>query len=345
MKKNKANSNEMIQERILSKGPKVVVIGGGTGVSILLRGLKKFTSNITAIVTVADDGGGSGVLREDLGMLPPGDIRSCILALANTEPAMEKLFQYRFNEGRLKNQSLGNLFIAAMNEIYGSFELAIKEICNVLAVTGKVLPMTLEDVKLYAMLENGQVVKGESNIPVVNQKMNSRIDYVYIEPKITYPLDEAVEAIEEADLVVLGPGSLYTSVIPNLLVNDMVDTIYKSNGIKIYISNVMTQPGETDNYSVLDHVEAILKHSREDLLDYIIVNKENIPKETLEKYSEDGAEPVIITEEEEKILKSKGINILKGDLIDIKKDYIRHDSIELSRMMMNLAKKKIKRAY
>ena len=245
--------------------PKVVVVGGGTGLSVLLRGLKRFTPNITAIVTVADDGGGSGVLREDLGMLPPGDIRSCLLALANTEPTMEKLFQFRFKEGRLKGQSFGNLFIAAMNEIYGSFELAIKEASNVLAVTGKVLPMTLENVTLYAILKNGQVVKGESEIPLKNKEVGSRIERIYMEPKVSYPLDEAIVAIEEADVIVLGPGSLYTSIIPNLLVNNIVGTIFDARAPKVYISNIMTQPGETDGYTVLDHVEAILKHSREDL--------------------------------------------------------------------------------
>ncbi|MFS8540747.1 MAG: uridine diphosphate-N-acetylglucosamine-binding protein YvcK, partial [Tissierellales bacterium] len=177
--------------------PKVVVIGGGTGLSVLLRGLKKFTPEITAIVTVADDGGGSGILREDLGMLPPGDIRSCLLALANVEPTMEKLFQFRFKEGRYKGQSFGNLFIAAMNEIYGSFELAIKEASNVLAVTGKVLPMTLENVTLYAQLKNGHVVKGESKIPLKNKELGSRIERIYMEPKVSYPLEEAIEAIFE----------------------------------------------------------------------------------------------------------------------------------------------------
>jgi len=248
--------NDIIyREKILSKGPKVVIIGGGTGLSILLRGLKEYTSNITAIVTVADDGGGSGVLREDLGMLPPGDIRACILALANTEPTMEKLLQYRFDEGILKGQNFGNLFIAAMNEIYGSFEMAIKETSNVLAVTGKVLPMTLEDVTLYAELENGHTIKGESEIPLKNKELSSKINRIYMEPKASYPLVEAVDAIKDADLIVLGPGSLYTSVIPNLLVNNIVDTIYEAKGPKVYITNVMTQPGETDGYTVLDHVE------------------------------------------------------------------------------------------
>lgn len=326
-------------DKQLAMGPKFVVIGGGTGLSILLMGLKKFTANITAIVTVADDGGGSGILREDLGMLPPGDIRSCILALANTEPTMEKLLKYRFTEGILKGQNFGNLFIAAMNEIYGSFELAVKETCNVLAVTGKVLPMTLEDIKLCAVLENGDILKGESHIPVDAINAGSRIDYIYTEPKISYPLEESVEAINDADVIVLGPGSLYTSVIPNLLVNNIVDTIYNAKAPKVYITNVMTQPGETDGYNVLDHVNAILKHSTVDFLDYVIANKEEIPIDTLEKYILDGSKPVLMGARDEEILKSKGIKLMGENLIDIRKDYIRHDNIELSKLLMEIAKK------
>ncbi|MDR7855827.1 YvcK family protein [Tissierella sp.] len=326
-------------EKELSMGPKVVVIGGGTGLSILLRGLKKFTSNITAIVTVADDGGGSGKLREDLGMLPPGDIRSCLLALANTEPTMEKLLQYRFTEGILKGQNFGNLFIAAMNEIYGSFELAIRETSNVLAVTGKVLPMTLEDVKLCAVLENGDILNGESHIPVDAIKAGSRIDYIYMNPKISYPLDESVEAINDADIIVLGPGSLYTSVIPNLLVNNVVDTIYNVKAPKVYIANVMTQPGETEGYDVLDHVNAILKHSTGDFLDYVIANTEEIPIDILEKYIMDGSRPVLKGVHDEEVLNSKNIKLIGENLIDIRKDYIRHDNILLSKLLMDIAKK------
>jgi len=326
-------------KNVLDRGPKVVAIGGGTGLSVLLRGLKKYTSNITAIVTVADDGGGSGILREDLGMLPPGDIRSCILALANTEPTMEKLLQFRFKEGMLKGQSFGNLLLAAMNEIYGSFEVAIKETSNVLAVTGKVLPMTLENVTLYAVLENGHVIKGESKIPLKNKELGSRIDYIYMEPKISYPLDEAITAIEEADVIALGPGSLYTSVIPNLLVNNMVGKIHSARAPKVYISNVMTQPGETDGYTVLDHVNAILKHSQEDFLDYVIANIEEIPEETLRKYIFDGSEPVVLGDSDEDILEKKGIKLIKENLVDIKKDYIRHDSMKLSQILMDIANK------
>ncbi|MTI65643.1 MAG: YvcK family protein [Firmicutes bacterium] len=333
--------NNMIQKkRMLEKGPKIVVLGGGTGLSILLKGLKEYTSNITAIVTVADDGGGSGVLREDLGMLPPGDIRSCIISLADTEPNMEKLLQYRFEEGKLKGQSFGNLFIAAMNGIYGNFEKAIKEMGNVLAVKGKVLPMTLENVTLFAKLENGQVIKGESNIPEVNKEIKSRIEKIFIKPDKSYPLKEAIDSIKDADAIMLGPGSLYTSVIPNILIKDIVKYINESDALKIYVPNVMTQPGETDNYNVLEHVEAVLDHSKKDIIDYVIANNELIPKEVLDKYNEDGADPVYLSKDEEEKLKKMNIKVVKDRLIDIKSNYIRHDAIKLSSIIVDLVLKK-----
>ena len=318
--------------------PKVVVIGGGTGLSILLKGLKKFTPNITAIVTVADDGGGSGVLREDLGMLPPGDIRACMLALANTEPKMEKLFQYRFDNGILKGQSFGNLFIAAMNGLYGSFEEAIKESSNVLAITGKVYPMTLENVKIRAELHNGRVIEGESNISMESRKQKSKIKKICIEPEISHPLPDAITAIRDADFIVLGPGSLYTSVIPNLLVRDIADEICKSSAPKAYIVNVMTEPGETDNYKVIDHVEAILDHSKCKILDYVIANTEDIPATTLGKYLKDGSIPVKVEKDDEETLARQNITLVANSLIDIEKDYIKHDNMKLSELIVHLAK-------
>lgn len=317
---------------------KVVVVGGGTGLSILLKGLKKFTSNITAIVTVADDGGGSGVLREDLGMLPPGDIRACMLALANTEPTMEKLFQYRFEEGMLKGQNFGNIFIAAMNGIYGSFETAIKESSNVLAITGKVYPMTLDNVKIRAELHNGTMVEGESHISIESTKAKSKIKRVSIEPEITNPLPEVLLALKDADLIVLGPGSLYTSVIPHLLVKDIVEAICSSKAPKAYIANVMTEPGETDGYKLLDHVEAILDHSRDGILDYVIANTEEVPLVSLDKYIDDGSIPVKIGRDDEKILAQKDIILIANSLIDVRKNYIRHDNIKLSQLLVHLAK-------
>ena len=333
-------SIEEYRKKQLLKGPKIVVIGGGTGLSVLLAGLKKYTDNITAIVTVADDGGGSGVLREDLGMLPPGDIRSCIIALANTEPKMEKLLQYRFSEGSLKGQSFGNLLIAAMNEIYGSFEMAIKETSNVLAVTGKVLPMTIRDVVLKAELSNGRLVSGESRIPEVCLEDKASIKRISLEPEDCYPLEESLEAIEDADLIVLGPGSLYTSIIPNLLVKGMREALMKTPAKIAYISNIMTQPGETDNYGVLDHLEAVLNHSDQDLLDYIIVNNEKFPKNVLDKYYLDGSMPVYLSKKETKKIKNRKIEIITDNLVEVKKDYIRHDAERLSEILINLANKK-----
>ncbi|MCT4606470.1 MAG: YvcK family protein [Marinisporobacter sp.] len=334
--KNKIDK-KLYEKRILNKGPKTVVIGGGTGLSVLLRGLKKYTSNITAIVTVADDGGGSGILREDLGMLPPGDIRNCILALADTEPIMEKLLQYRFEEGQLKGQSFGNLLIAAMNGISDNFEEAIKKINHVLAVTGKVLPVTVENITLYGKLKNGKVIKGESQIPIKVKEMDSGIDQVFIKPGNVKPLEESLEDIMNADVIILGPGSLYTSIIPNLLVENIGKSIKDSHATKVYITNVMTQPGETDGYTVLDHVEKILKYLKSEKIDCVFVNGEKIPKEVLKKYAQDGAEPIRITKEERKILKERDIHVIEGPFVDIKKQYIRHDADKLSEMITKLA--------
>lgn len=332
-KKLNSYSNEKMN---LSKGPKIVAIGGGTGLSTMLRGLKRYTSNITAIVTVGDDGGGSGALREDLGILPPGDIRNCILALAETEPLMKELLQYRFKEGRLLNQSFGNLFLAAMDGISGSFEEAVKKMSDVLAVTGKVLPVTLEDMVLKATLKNGNIVKGESIIPkkVIEQK--SPIDRLEIEPEDSKALNEAIEALNEADAIVIGPGSLYTSIIPNLLVKDITDSIIKSKAIKIYVSNVMTQPGETDDYLLEDHIQAIYKHSSNKSIDYAIINSSGISRELKEKYLEKQSIPVCYSENIEEILNLK---IIFGDIISTDNNYLRHSPEKLANIIINLIKK------
>lgn len=320
-------------------GPNIVVIGGGTGLSVLLRGLKKYTSNITAIVTVADNGGGSGILREDLGMLPPGDIRACLLALANTEPKMEKLLQYRFDTGSLKGQSFGNLFLAAMNGIYGSFEMAVKEASNVLAITGKVIPMTADNVEICAKFHNGDSIKGECNIVRMKKLNNSKIAKMFTIPNEIKPLKEGIEAIEKADLIVLGPGSLYTSVIPNLLVKGVVDAIYNSKSKKIYVSNVMTQPGETDGYNIYDHVESILKHSKKDMLDYVIVNSEEVKNGVLEKYTKDGSKQLLLTDIEREDINRLGIEIIEENLIEIDQNYIKHDNDRLSELIVEISKR------
>ena len=319
------------EKRLLVKGPKIVAIGGGTGLSTMLRGLKYYTSNITAIVTVADDGGGSGDLREDLGILPPGDIRNCILALSDTEPLMEELLQYRFKDGRLKNQSFGNLFLAAMDGISGNFEEAVQKMSSVLAVTGKVVPVTLDNMVLMAKLKNGAIVKGESSIPEEALKQNSGIDRIFIEPRDAKALKEAVNSILEADAIILGPGSLYTSVIPNLLVKEIASSLHKSDAVKIYVSNIMTQPGETDSYTVSDHIKALFKHGGNGIVDYVVVNKGKIEKDMEGKYKEEASHIVEIDNED---IKNLNVKIIESDFVSIKNGLIRHNSEKLASILI-----------
>lgn len=270
------------QYRHRLRGPRVVAVGGGTGLSSLLRGMKEYTSNLTAIVTVADDGGSSGRLRRELGVLPPGDFRNCITALAEAEPLMTQLFQYRFNEGPgLEGHSFGNLFIVAMAGVTGNFERAIAESSRVLAVRGRILPSTLEHVTLCAEVsddrEGARRVDGESQIPKVGQS----IERVFLEPSGVRAHAQAVREILQADLIVLGPGSLYTSVLPNLLVEEIAEAIRVSSALKVYVCNVAVQPGETDGYSVEDHVRAIEDHVGPGLIDVVIANGNmDLPPET-----------------------------------------------------------------
>jgi uncharacterized cofD-like protein len=326
------NLGDLIYEkRVLVKGPKIVVIGGGTGLSTMLRGLKVYTNNITAIVTVADDGGGSGVLREDLGILPPGDIRNCILSLADTEPLMEELLQYRFKDGRLKDQSFGNLFLAAMDGISNNFEEAIQKMSSVLAVTGRVIPVTLDNMILKAKLKNGKIIDGESNIPTGVIENNSAIEEVFIEPKDAKAIKEALIAIKEADAVILGPGSLYTSIIPNLLVKEIRDALDKTKALRIYVSNIMTQPGETDNYGVKDHIKAINKHAKCKVVDCVVVNIGKISGDLEEKYLKDHSNIVSIDEE---AVTKIGIEVIKSDFVKIRKGYVRHDADKLAAILV-----------
>ncbi|MBE6047728.1 MAG: uridine diphosphate-N-acetylglucosamine-binding protein YvcK [Clostridium sp.] len=320
------------EKRLLVKGPKIVVIGGGTGLSTMLRGLKYYTSNITAIVTVGDDGGGSGDLREDLGILPPGDIRNCILALADTEPLMHDLLQYRFQDGRLKNQSFGNLFLAAMNGISDNFEDAVQKMSSVLAVTGKVIPVTLDDMQLVARLENGDLVYGESQIPKEALKNKSRIKKLMISPEDAEPLGEALKAIREADAIVMGPGSLYTSVISNLLVKKISSSVRRSNALKIYISNVMTQPGETDDFTVSDHIKTLRKYGGRDIVECVIANSGEIPKEVQEKYLKENSIPVKVDGNR---IKELGIDLVLDNIAKVTNDVVKHDSDKLAEVLID----------
>ncbi len=257
--------------RTRERGPKIVVIGGGTGLSVLLRGIKAYTDNITAVVTVADDGGSSGRLRREMGVPPPGDFRNCIVALSDSETLVTDLFQYRFSQGEgLEGHNFGNLFIVAMIEVTGSFDKALSESGKVLAVRGQIVPATVANVRLSARLSDGRVVAGESNIPL----SGADIEELILEPKRPTAHPKAVEAILDADMVVMGPGSLFTSILPNLMVPGITNALRESRATKVYVCNVATQEGETDDFSVADHLEALQRHTHEKITDFVMANEQ-----------------------------------------------------------------------
>lgn len=314
-------------------GPKIVTLGGGNGLACMLRGLKKYTENVTAIVTVADDGGGSGILRQDLGILPPGDIRNCILALSNTEPLMSSLIDYRFMEGSLKGQNIGNLIIAALCDICGSFNVAITKLCEVLAVSGRVLPVTLDNVELEAEFDNGTRILGESRIAQCKKEQDSRIKRVRLIPRTPKALGESLEAIRWADMIVFGPGSLYTSIVPNLLVDGVCEAVLQSKALKVYVCNAMTQEGETEGYAVSDHIRAILNHSRPGLLDVCIANCAGVSEETLARYRLEGA---CQTSVDVDTVSNMGVELLEREIISESGGIVRHDSAALARELIKL---------
>lgn len=312
--------------------PRIVVIGGGTGLSVMLRGLKMKPLDITAIVTVADDGGSSGILREELQIPPPGDIRNVLTALADTEPLLSKMLKYRFQNGTgLAGHSLGNLILAALTDITGDFVTGITELSRVLAIRGRVLPAAHQAILLKAEMADGSIVVGESSIP----KAGMAIRRVFIEPAHVEPLPEAVDAIRDADAILIGPGSLYTSIIPNLLVPKLADAIVASGAIKIFICNVMTQPGETDGYKVSDHLDAIHAHIGHHLFDYVIVNNGGIPPQVQSLYAEQGAKAVHLDLEE---VTRRGYKVIADKLV-LFRTYLRHDAAKLSEHIFQLVEK------
>ena len=320
--------NMIYQSRTQNRGPRIVAIGGGTGMSNLLRGLKQYTSNLTAIVTVADDGGSSGTLRRDFGVIPPGDIRNCIAALADAEPLVTSLFQYRFDQNAgdgIAGHSFGNLFIVAMSKVTGNMEEAIRETSRVLRVRGSILPSTLSDVRLTAALAGGEVVRGESRIP----ESGESIDRVWIEPADVPVNPDAVRALREADLIVIGPGSLYTSVLPNLLVSDLGDTIVASKAHRVFISNVATQYGETDDMDAAAHYAAVRRHlNGRDVADVVLANS-NLPAEPLSE--EWRSQPVTAPGDAD----YGSARLVLADLVDRERRY-RHDTERLASAVMRL---------
>ncbi|MGM9998374.1 MAG: uridine diphosphate-N-acetylglucosamine-binding protein YvcK [Candidatus Bruticola sp.] len=318
----------MYEKRQLSHGLKIAALGGGTGLSTLLRGLKKYTSNITAIVSVSDDGGSSGRLSKELGMLPPGDLRNCMTALADDENLLNELFRYRFRDGQgLEGHSFGNLFLAALTDMYkNDFEEALRKGSQILNIRGRVLPATLTSTTLCAKMRDGRIIKGESEIP----KAHGQIVDAFLEPRRCTPPDEVLKAIAEADCIVLGPGSLYTSVIPPLLINGIADAVKKAKAPKIYVCNVMTQPGETDKYTAADHLQALYHHVGPGIVDYIVVNAAP-PSKLRKKYQKTGAHPI---KADLARLRTMQVHPIAANLVS-EETVVRHDPVYLAETIID----------
>ena len=319
-----------LRRRKLENGERLVVLGGGTGLSTMLRGLKEYTSNITAVVTMADDGGSSGMLRKE-GLLPPGDLRNCMAALAEAEPLMTKLFQHRFEGlGPLKGHSFGNLVVAAMYEITGDFESAVRETSRVLAIRGRVLPSTLDDVRLGAELESGEEIIGQ-----VNVNRATGIRRAFLIPETPRALPGVVEAIQDAEIIIIGPGSLFTSIIPNLLVPEIAAAIKESNAPKVYVCNVMTQPHETAGFKASDHVKAIIRHIGAGVITHALVNNGHVENDVLDRYRRVGAEYVMPDEDAIALL---GVRPMHGNFVNAT-NLVRHDPGKLAATIFRLVAK------
>jgi len=319
---------------------RIVALGGGTGLSTVLRGLKEYVAgpkkqrarlpiaDLAAVVTVTDDGGSSGRLRREYQVLPPGDIRNCMVALSKDEHLLGELFQYRFPAGRgLEGHSFGNLFLTALTNVTGDFPEAVRVSAQVLAIRGRIFPSTAQNVTLEAELEDGKIVSGETNI----SKSSKRIRRVRLVPRRVRPVPEVLRAIRDADLVLVGPGSLYTSIIPNLLVDDMAEAIQRARATCVYIANLMTQPGETEHYSVADHVRAVYEHTRPGLFDFVVINRTRVTPRLLRRYEAQGAEPVQPSFPE---LKRMGLAYVTGDVLH-QDGVIRHDQTRLAQLLLD----------
>ncbi len=312
--------------------PNVVVIGGGTGMPVLLRGLKNFPINLSAIVTVADDGGSSGRLRNEMAIPAPGDIRNVIAAMSDVEPMILDLFQHRFESGNsLSGHSLGNLLLAAMASITGDFYHGIKEVSRVFNVKGQIYPIANQNMYLHAEMDDGTIVSGESKIP----QANKRIKRVFLSPDHIEPLPEAMDAIESADIVVIAPGSLFTSILPNLIIPEIGDALKNCPGKVVYICNVMTQFGETEDFTAADHVQAIQDHIGESCVDAIVVHNAPIKPFVKQRYEAENASPVIFDTTR---LLEMGLEIIEGDIVDYSKKAVRHDKNKIAKLIYSLIK-------
>ncbi|MBM7551366.1 gluconeogenesis factor YvcK family protein [Thalassobacillus pellis] len=313
-----------------NKRPQVVVLGGGTGMPVLLRGLKNYPIDLSAIVTVADDGGSSGRLRTEMAIPAPGDIRNVIAALSDAEPMLLELFQHRFKNGNgLSGHSMGNLLLAALTSMKGDFFTGIKEISRVLNVKGKIYPIANQNMYLHAEMEDGTLVSGESNIP----KQEKRIKRVFLEPDPVQPLPEAVEAIKQADIVVIAPGSLYTSTLPNIIIPEISDALRNTDGKVTYVCNVMTQHGETDGYTAGDHVQAIHNHIGQGCVHSIIVHNKPIEQDMRKVYAQEQAEPVVYDNER---IREMEVEVIEEDIIDHSQPMLRHDTAKIASLLYKM---------
>lgn len=317
------------QKRRLARGPKIVVVGGGTGLSTIIVGLKEHTVHMSAIVTVADDGGSSGRLREQFDILPPGDIRNCLVAMADTEPLMRKLFQFRFAEdSEFAGHNFGNLFITAMTQLTGDFEQAIKESSKVLAIRGHVIPSTLHKVNLVAKYSDGSQIQGETQIP----HQGKPIIQVFLNPEDSAATPEAISAINDADIILLGPGSLFTSIIPNLLIKEITTAIVNSSAFKFYVCNIMTQRGESDDFSASDHLKALIQHSHPRIVNYCLVNTGSISANLLEKYK---GEYATLVRPDIDTIRKLGCKVITDDFVAVN-EVVRHNATRLAHTILKV---------
>jgi len=330
--KDKVNINSLIfNKTVYDKGPNIVVIGGGSGLNTVLAGLKNYTNNLTAIVTVSDYGEEITKSRKELDLLPLNDVRDSLVSLATKDGTLDKLFNYKFEKGKLEGINFSDIYFSAMKEINGNFEDSIIKSNEILNIVGKVIPSTLDEMKIVAELANGYIVEERSRIPEVVYDKVTKINRILLHPSNCRPAPGVIEAIKNADCIIIGPGSLYTNVIPNLLVNGIAKAIKDSSAIKVYISNIMTEPGQTDNYTLSDHINTIIEHCGQGIIDYCIYDTGNVMPEFVRKYNLKGQEIV-----EQDIEKMRGIKFLKGNLATIKDEYIRHDSDLLASYIIEL---------
>ena len=323
----------IFNKKVYDEGPNIVVIGGGSGLDSVLKGLKNYTSNITAIVTVSDYGEQATDSRKMLESMPLDDIKNSFIALSENEAAMSGILNYKFTNGKLKSLSFGDIYLLAMKELYGDFTASIEQSKNVLNMTGKVLPVTLEPIDICAELEDGTVITNKDKIPEIVADKVSKINRIFINPSNCSPAPGVIEAIQKADAIIIGPGSLYTNVIPNLLVNGVAKAIKENKGFKIYISNIMTEPGQTDNYTLSEHIQAIHEHAGKGIVDYCIYDTGEIVPEFIRRYNKEGAD---LVEQDTAKAKEEGIKLIQRNLSYIDSEFIRHNPDAIASSIIEL---------